>query len=512
MLFNSFEFVFVFLPVVWLVYFSVARFGGAKAAIWSLSIASMAFYAWWNPVYLLLIVGEVVLCFLLGAAITSEQRTPAQRRMLTFAGIGIVLGVLGYFKYTNFLLSTLNVAVGTDFHPLEIILPLGISFHSFQQIAYLADCYAGRAPRYDFSKYSLFVTFFPQLIAGPIVHHHEIIPQFGRPGALSPRAVNISAGLAIFAVGLFKKTIIADSLAQVAVPIFDAAAGGQALTVTEAWYGALSYSLQLYFDFSAYSDMAIGLALLFNLRLPLNFFSPYKATSIADFWRRWHMSLSRFLRDYIYIPLGGNRHGPGRKSVNLMITMLLGGLWHGAGWTFVIWGALHGLYLLLHSLWVQATGGRFAKVPGYRFVAWALTFLAVVIAWVFFRADRLDTALSMLGSMFLLSDEALRHGTPHFKHLLLHGWQLILLTGIVALCAPNTYQLFRRYRPALPTYDFVRRVAAARPAARGRVPWRLGWRPAWRSTWAWGIACGLVLGIAICGIAGWQADFLYFQF
>jgi D-alanyl-lipoteichoic acid acyltransferase DltB (MBOAT superfamily) len=510
LLFNSFEFVFGFLPAIWLIYFAAARFGGATPAIWTLSLASMAFYAWWNPVYLLLIVGEVVLCFQLGRAITSQRTTRAARLWLLVLGIAFILAVLGYFKYTNFLLGTLNDTVGTRFTLFEIVLPLGISFHSFQQIAYLVDAYAGRAPRYEFSRYSLFVTFFPQLIAGPIVHHHELIPQLGRRGSLSPQAVNVAAGLAVFAIGLFKKTVIADSLAQIAVPIFAAAKDGQILTFTEAWYGALGYTLQLYFDFSAYSDMAIGLALMFNLRLPINFFSPYKATSIADFWRRWHMTLSRFLRDYLYIPLGGSRRGSARTCANLMITMLLGGLWHGAGWTFVIWGGLHGFYLLVHSLWRRAVGERFAKLPLYRLLSWLITLLAVVIAWVFFRADRPDTALRMLQSMFLLTPDGFQPGTPHFEHLLLKGWKLIALTGAVALLAPNTYQLFRRYRPALPTYRFVREATPVTPQSSRMLNRIL--LPTWRPVWGWSLLVGLIFGAAVIGIAGWRADFLYFQF
>jgi alginate O-acetyltransferase complex protein AlgI len=510
LLFNSFEFLFGFLPAMWLIYFGVARLGGASPAIWSLSLGSMAFYAWWNPVYLLLIVGEVFLCFLLGRALASPRFAPTARWWLLVLGITAILAVLGYFKYTDFLLATLNETVGTEFRLVEVVLPLGISFHSFQQIAYLVDAYAGRAPRYTFSRYSLFVTFFPQLIAGPIVLHHEMIPQLGLRGSLSPQPLNVAAGLAIFAVGLFKKTVIADSLAQVAVPIFNAAKDGQTLSVLEGWYGALGYSLQLYFDFSAYSDMAIGLALLFNIRLPINFFSPYKATNIAEFWRRWHMTLSRFLRDYLYIPLGGSRRGPTRTCVNLMITMLLGGLWHGAGWTFIIWGGLHGLYLLVHSLWQLITGGRFAQLRLYRLLSWFGTLLAVVVAWVFFRADSLDTALSMLRSMFALAPDSWQHGTPHFKHLLLHGWQLLALSGVVALFAPNTYQIFRRYRPALPTYRFVRAMTPVKNLS-GRILDRV-LLPTWRPSWGWSAIVGLVFGAAIIGIAGWRADFLYFQF
>jgi D-alanyl-lipoteichoic acid acyltransferase DltB (MBOAT superfamily) len=409
-----------------------------------------------------------------------------------------MLVVLGYFKYTYFILDIVNALGGTSWSAGAIILPLGISFHSFQQIAYLADSYKRKAPRYRFDEYCLFVTFFPQLIAGPIVHHNEMVPQLQSPALLRPRALNISLGLAIFSVGLFKKTVLADGLAQIASPMFNAAAAGTPLLPSEAWAAAVAYSLQLYFDFSAYSDMAIGLARMFNVRLPVNFYSPYRATDIADFWRRWHMTLSRFLRNYLYIPLGGNRRGRARQCANLMITMLLGGLWHGAGWTFVLWGGLHGLYLVVHRLWSLAVPP--ARSPraalAQRLFGWLVTMLAVVIAWVFFRAADLPTALGILRSMAGLQ----RNAPGAFDDVVSDGLPLILATALIAVAMPNVIDIFRRYRPALLPPMTLRPIHAGLRA--------LQWRP---RPWV-GVGVGALAGCGLIAILGWRSEFLYFQF
>ncbi len=278
---------------------------------------------------------------------------------------------------------------------MHLVLPLAISFFTFQQISYLVDSYKGGTKEYDFLNYSLFVTFFPQLIAGPIVHHKEMMPQFADKSNSKINYNNIAKGLFIFSIGLFKKTVIADTFATWANAGFDTHA---TLNFIEAWATSFTYSFQLYFDFSGYTDMAIGLALLFNIVLPINFFSPYKATSIQDFWRRWHITLSRFLRDYIYIPLGGSREGKFRTYGNLMATFILGGFWHGAGWTFLFWGFLHGIALCLHRVW-QALGFKL-----WTWLAILVTFIFVDITWVFFRAKSWDRALSILHSMFDLSN------------------------------------------------------------------------------------------------------------
>lgn len=498
MLFNSFEFVFVFLPVAVLGFFLISRFGSRAGAISYLSAASMAFYAWWNVWYLLLLLAEVVFNFALGRQLLRADLSQRRRFTIALFGVATMLIVLGYFKYTYFILDIINSVAGTEWTAWHIILPLGISFHSFQQIAYLVDSYRRQAPRYRFDEYCLFVTFFPQLIAGPIVHHNEIVPQLQTPAFLRPRVLNITLGLSIFSVGLFKKTVLADGLAQIASPMFGAAAAGTPLLASEAWVAALAYTLQLYFDFSAYSDMAIGLARIFNIRLPLNFYSPYRATDIADFWRRWHMTLSRFLRNYLYIPLGGNRCGRTRQLVNLMLTMLLGGLWHGAGWTFIIWGGLHGLYLVIQRLWTIAVPpARSPWAAKLRTLSgWLLTMLAVVVAWVFFRAADLATAMAILASMAGLTTEA----PGAFDDLVSDGLLLLVATATIALFMPNVADIFRRYRPVLAPSIDLRRINA--------VLRRFQWRP---RGWV-GVATGAIAGLGLIAILGWRSEFLYFQF
>ena len=285
------------------------------------------------------------------------------------------------------------------------MLPLGISFYTFQQIAFLVEAWRGQFRETDLPRYCTVVTFFPHLIAGPIINYRDVIQQFRSPDFGRPREAMIAMGLTIFIMGMAKKVLLADSIAPQADYVFSAAAAGGDVSLIEAWTGALSYTVQLYFDFSGYSDMAIGLALLLGIRLPINFNSPYKAENIADFWRRWHMTLSQFLRDYLYIPLGGNRCGPTRRTINLMLTMVLGGLWHGAGWTFVIWGALHGFYLVVCHAWTtyfrvkDGSRSHLSRRFG-RIGAGALTFVAVIVAWVFFRATSLDSALLICKAMF----------------------------------------------------------------------------------------------------------------
>jgi alginate O-acetyltransferase complex protein AlgI len=493
MLFNSFEFLFAFLPATLALFFLIGRFAGRDLAIAFLSLASVFFYAWWNPVYILLILAEVVFSFIIGRQLERTDLADGARRGLLIFSIALILVVLGYFKYTLFFLGIANEIAGTDWSLGAIILPLGISFHTFQQIAYLVDAYRRQSKRYTLLDYCLFVTFFPQLIAGPIVHHYEAIPQIVRPGMIRPRGINIVVGLSIFGLGLFKKTVIADSLAQVATPVFGAAAAGTDPTLAEAWLGALAYSLQLYFDFSGYSDMAVGLARMFNMRLPANFYSPYKAGNIADFWRRWHMTLSRFLRDYLYIPLGGNRRGPARQVVNLLLTMLLGGLWHGAGWTFVIWGALHGLYLVIHRLW-SGTGIRLPRA-----IAWPVTLLAVIIAWVYFRAADVGSAHAILSGMFGGNGFSMK--TSLISGLPADGIPFIVAAALIALLAPNSIEIFGRYGATLKLVTMAKRHL-------GNWERRLQWRP----TNAWALIIGVLTTAGIVAILGWQSEFLYFQF
>ena len=360
------------------------------------------FYDWFRTDYLVLLIGLILFNFYWGLRLTRAHKENRSRPWELGIGIVINLSVLGFFKYTNFALENIAAITGHGFDAIQIILPIGISFFIFQKIAYLVDTYRGVSEEYDLLHFSLFIMFFPQLIAGPIVHHKEMIPQFREPRIGRFSAADLSSGLTLFTLGLIKKIVIADTMGEWADPLYTAAFAGNALTFIDAWGAALFFTFQIYFDFSGYTDMALGLALMIGIRLPLNFNSPYKASSIVDFWRRWHMTLSRFLRDYVYFSLGGNRLGPTRRYANLMLTMLLGGLWHGASWTFVIWGGLHGFYLVINHGWNTIRDG--VGLPTIRRVitSWSgrvLTFLAVVIAWVFFRAENLPTALSILEGM-----------------------------------------------------------------------------------------------------------------
>jgi D-alanyl-lipoteichoic acid acyltransferase DltB (MBOAT superfamily) len=402
MLFNSAAFLFCFLPLTAAGFWVLGRgICGAKERIWLIA-ASLVFYGWWNPRYLALIVGSIAFNYVMGEGIRRLRSVKRDRaRLLLVLGVGLNLGTLAYFKYWDLFRASSNTLVGTHFDLLHIALPLGISFFTFEQISFLVDTYRLGSAAHKPLDYSFFVLFFPRVIAGPILRPSELFPQIeGRDARAT--ASDAIVGLTVFVLGLAKKVLIADSVAPAAAAVFNSAAAGAPLHLLEAWGGALAYTVQLYFDFSGYSDMAIGLGLLFGIRLPLNFASPYKAASIIDFWRRWHMSLSRFLRDYLYIPLGGSHEGPARRYVNLMATMVLGGLWHGASWTFAAWGGLHGLYLLINHAWHNVrrsfgfdTAGRWWPMAAAR----TTSMVAVVVAWVFFRAPTWAAARTMLEGM-----------------------------------------------------------------------------------------------------------------
>lgn len=390
MLFNSYIFIFVFLPITFFAYFYLASkrlIVGAKAF---LVFASLFFYSWWNIIYLPLILSSILFNFSIGASLSKDMYLKISKKVILIFGIISNLILLGYFKYTDFFISNTNLIFNSNIDLLHIVLPLGISFFTFTQIAYIVDAYRGEVKEMDYLSYSLFVTFFPHLLAGPILHHKEIMPQFNRARNFVKNYSNISMGVFLFSMGLFKKVIIADTFAVWATNGFDNA---EVLTFFEAWATSLSYTFQLYFDFSGYTDMAIGIALLFNIKFPINFNSPYKAMDIQDFWRRWHITLSRFLRDYIYIPLGGNRKGEIRTYSNLMTTFILGGIWHGAGWTFVFWGFLHGGALVIHRLWKSFGFGM------NNILAWFITFNFINITWIFFRAKSFDNATKVLSGM-----------------------------------------------------------------------------------------------------------------
>lgn len=396
MLFNSHIFIFLFLPVVVFGYFLLGKHKHEYGKRW-LILASLFFYGYWNIHYIPLILISVFVNYLLGQAINNSSH---HKKRWLILGCIFNLGLLGFFKYADFFIENLNLLTDSNVGALHIILPLAISFFTFQQISYLADKYYGQVKERDPESYVLYVLFFPQLIAGPIVHHSEMMPQFSDPHRYSLNWNNIARGMYVFVIGLGKKVIVADTFANWVHQGFDVATS---LNFTEAWLVSIGYSLQLYFDFSGYTDMAIGAALMFNIVLPLNFNSPYKALDIQDFWRRWHMTLSRFLRDYLYIPLGGNQSGPLLTYRNLFLTFLLGGLWHGAAWTFVFWGVLHGLGTMVHRLWKQA--GMNMPKP----LAWVVTFSFVNLAFVFFRAESWADAMKVVKGMAGLSGFALPH-------------------------------------------------------------------------------------------------------
>lgn len=443
MLFSSWQFILVFLPIAFLGYFGLNHLRLLRAGKLWLVLVSLFFYAYWNAHHLPLLLVSILFNYVIGTRLARGHRRwsgetsalPAEtrrghdsRQWLLAFGIAANLALLGYYKYAGFLVENLNALSGSAHPAPHIVLPLAISFFTFTQIVYLVDSHRGETADYDLLNYALFVTFFPHLIAGPIVQHSQIMPQFASRWTLSPRQNHLAKGMFIFSLGLFKKVVIADGFSGWADAGFD---GGQALGFYEAWGAVLAYTFQLYFDFSGYCDMAVGASLLFNIRLPINFDSPYKALDIQDFWRRWHITLSHFLRDHVYIPLGGNRFGVPRTWLNIFITFVLGGLWHGASWMFVIWGALHGGALVIHRVWQRV--GR----PLPRPFAWTLTFGFVCVAWVFFRARTMDDAFRVLRGMADLSSavggdvQALPTADLAWGGVLIDGLLRILPAGLV---------------------------------------------------------------------------------
>jgi D-alanyl-lipoteichoic acid acyltransferase DltB (MBOAT superfamily) len=504
MLFNSFPFIFGFFPVTIAVYFALGNKSRLVSGLW-LAAASLFFYGWWNVNFVGLLLASIIFNYCTGYLVSEESRRigPSYRLVLLTFGVAGDLLLLAYFKYAGFFAGIVFGLFGSIPNLGDIILPLGISFFTFTQIAFLVDAYRGRAKEFNVIHYLLFVTYFPHLIAGPILHHSQIMPQFAERRTYRVDWTNISAGFTIFVIGLVKKVLVADSFAAIATPVFSAAQQGVEPGLFAAWAGALAYTLQLYFDFSGYSDMAIGLSLCFNVKLPLNFNSPYKSVNIIEFWRRWHMTLSAFLREYLYIPLGGNRKGKTRRYANLFVTMLLGGLWHGAGWTFVVWGALHGIYLMMNHGYQSLCArvgwqvGQFGMAGAH--AARMMTFLSVVIAWVFFRSDSFATASTMLHGMvgsFGLSNPAA--GIFAFKDRTTMG--LLIVAGLAAVwLLPNTQEFMRSIHPA---YENV-----AKPK-----DWtaQFNWRPdRW---WTW---CSVGILFALCTLLmspTHVSEFLYYQF
>ena len=532
MLFNSYAFIFAFLPIVLIGTFLLGK-KSHVASLWFLSLASLSFYGFWNPRFVILLLFSIAFNYVMAYWMAQWARVNKSQYNKYIVTIAIVINLLllAYFKYTNFFIEIANDTFTTNFTLLNIVLPLGISFFTFTQIAFVVDVFKGVVREYSFVRYLLFVTYFPHLLAGPVLHHSQMMPQFSNPNYSRFTAQNIGLGFTIFVMGLAKKIFFADNFGSIADPVFAAAHDGQILTFFAAWVGAIAYTLQLYFDFSGYTDMAIGLSLMFNIRLPLNFNSPYKATSVIDFWRRWHMTLSTFLRDYLYIPLGGNRKGNFRRQVNILATMLLGGFWHGAGWTFIVWGLLHGVYLLVNHGWRSVKVRLNLKAgPVQCLIGCVVTFLAVVFAWVFFRANDLGAAKTIAGAMIGMNGIALPETLgvwlanlhPTFisevmiftgifpAKLFLTSNSLIfalLSIGLFWIWAlPNTHQLMNRYQVVWEDlHADTSRTKQERTLTQRRWLWKLS--P------MYAIGIGFLFFAIVIAMANHRASpFLYYQF
>jgi alginate O-acetyltransferase complex protein AlgI len=509
MLFSSVGFIFLFLPIVLAGFYGLVHTRQIEAAKYWLIAASIVFYGNFIPVHLALLALSTVVNFAAG-------RVLLVKRSKTILTLGIVfnIAVLALFKYADFAVANLNALFDLKLPMLGLILPLALSFFTFQKLAYLIDVYRGGAPRYGFRDFVLFVVFFPQLIAGPIVHHREIMPQIAQLGRRRDIKMDLAVGLTAFVIGLFKKRGIADSLAVYSDTIFGAAEHGASLDFLTAWIGVTAFALQIYFDFSGYSDMALGLGRMFGIKLPVNFLSPYKSTSIIEFWRRWHISLSRFLRDYLYVPLGGNRHGPFRRYLNLWIVMLLGGLWHGANWTFVVWGGLHGLYLSINH---AIRSLKLKPRRGGTLACWAVTMMAVLVAWVFFRAQSFSSASAMLQAMAGWNGIILPSGAAALEGMapnlvaglnISFGGLVYLLSAptsnliwlpvgvLICLATPNVADWLARWELAI-------NDEAPRSARAGALPWR--------PSLGWGAAMAIVFALCVLYQQS-NVQFLYFQF
>lgn len=499
MLFTSFQFIFAYLPIVFLGFFLSHRLLGREWAATWLGAASLFFYGWWNVNYVPLLLASIAFNYAVGYLVAKHRSMHAWAKAVLLVGIVGNLLLLAYYKYANFFLSEIVNRLGGHTHALDIILPLGISFFTFTQIAFLVDAWRGKAKEYNFLNYLLFVTWFPHLIAGPVLHHSQMMPQFRDPATYRIRSRNLAIGFALIAVGFSKKLLIADPISTYSDPVFAAAASGQALDFVVAWTGALAYTMQIYFDFSGYCDMAVGLSMLFGVKLPINFNSPYKAQNIIEFWRRWHMTLSQFLRDYLYIALGGNRHGEARRLLNLMLTMLLGGLWHGANWTFVVWGGLHGFYLCINHLYQKVPAklrfGRLIPSALHHPAGVLFTFLLVIVAWVIFRADSIAAAIVVLTGMLGVDIGAEWNVVLKSASSITFIGYLLISISIIWLL-PNAYE----------TLDFLEN--------RIKVLDQTGRRIAKMTCASAGVVCALIFCASVVSTFGVNviSPFLYFQF
>jgi alginate O-acetyltransferase complex protein AlgI len=506
MLFNSLEFIFVFLPTVLLLALGVATTGQGRLMRALLLAASLVFYAWWDVTRLPLLLGTIIANHLLARLIWAW---PATKPLCLTAGVLINVGMLAYFKYRGFLLGEVFGLPGIATGDATDSLPLGISFFTFQQLAWLFDSARAGAERTSLPTYALFVTFFPQLIAGPIVHHNELVPQLMTPAFGRIAHKTFAAGVSLFVIGLFKKVVLADFFAPTVDAAFFATSRNQFLQAGQAWTGLGAYACQIYFDFSGYSDMAMGLGLLFGVVLPANFASPYKAHDMADFWRRWHITLSRFLRDFVYIPLGGNRVGPIRQAFNLIATMTIGGLWHGAGYTFLLWGLLHGVLLaIVHAHRAALRRGLFFWPKLGRF-AWAVTLVAVLFTWVPFRATTLASTavfyrsliepllglVRWFGAGSLLPPLAVAH-IPEVGDTTSAA---VILGMLMCLALPASVEIFSELLDG--------------PEPPLKTSTRLANALAWKPGIGWAIATGILAFFAVADLlSASPSAFLYFQF
>src|SRR6266481_553582 len=526
MLFNSPVFLFLFLPATVAAYIAVRQLLGPRAVLALLLVASIFFYGWWNPVYVPLLLGLALFNFLVARGLTAYRqmgRGDWVSLLLTF-GIVVDLAVLGYFKYTDFFIETANELFKTNFILQHILLPLGISFFTFQKIAYLVDSSRGEVITHDLLEYCFFVMFFPQLLAGPITHHSEIFSQIKGPWAFAVKPSNFMLGLTIFVIGLFKKVVLADHFAPLVSPAYDASAAGQPLDFFLAWQSAIAFKFQLYFDFSGYSEMALGAARLFGIQLPLNFNSPYRALNVTDYWRRWHMTLSRFLRDYVYIPLGGSRCSTGRLYFNLMVTMALSGLWHGAAWHFVLWGSLQGGAMVMNHAWRSVW--RPINAWWSNTVARLVTFFGLTMVLVTHRAPSMAVAMQVYRGMFNLPASWHDAFRPVAAGL---GWLGVRFDGppvsadqselvlwlifwlAVVWFLPNTQQMLARWHPAF-NYGVAERERD--PPLVERAPWvtrLLPWRLEWRPSAAAAVFIGLLAALAFLNLHH-VSEFLYFRY
>jgi len=518
MLFNSYEFIFGFLPIVVAVFFALGRASRVWALRWVIA-ASLFFYAWWRPLNVLIIAPSVLINFVLARVLQrlNKQGRRSAAQAVLLVGIAFNVAFLGYFKYSNFLVGAINDAFGTQMFLARIILPLGISFITFQKIAFLIDVHAGRVEAFTLQDYCLFVLFFPQLIAGPIVHYREMMPQFHGVSCRFDKD-NVSVGVTLFAFGLFQKVFLADNVARFVTPIYEQATSGSSIALLSAWFAAIGFALQIYFDFSGYTNMALGIARFFGVRLPPNFNSPLRASSIIDFWQRWHMTLTRFLTAYIYNPLAlwstrrravrvrsgfvGPSKGPGAFIELLMfpilLTMLVSGIWHGAGYTFILWGLLHGLFLTVNHAW-RLLGPKLWRNKSHykRFMqpaGFIVTFACVAASMVIFRSANLKTATDLLQGMLGLHGIGLRSGMG-LKSVAF--W--IAALAFIAFACPNTLQILSRYEPALGWKAHPHDGATTNP------------RVLWAPSLAWAVAVSMIATIGILYLGG-RSEFLYWQF